>query len=71
MSNKVIITIKNTETAVIDVGDLPVDLVRDILVKNNGSFDGNWGIGDLGAKYEVDSVTVEALDPTLKSKAGK
>lgn len=59
MGRKVKATIKNTEEAIFDIGDLPLNLVRDLLVKNDGSFDGNWGLGDVGkSTWTTDSVEV-------------
>lgn len=68
---KVLVTIKTTQTATIDIGNLPVNMVRDILTKNDGTFDGNWSISDVpssGEKWTTDSVEVE---PAPVAKAGK
>lgn len=58
---KVRVTIKHTETATFDIGDLPINLVRDVLTKNDGTFDGNWSISDAtrNDEWTVDSVEVE------------
>lgn len=65
---KVLVTIKQTETTTFDVGDIPVNLIRDLLVKNDGHFDDNWSAGDIGhAEWMVDEVTVvEATGKTAK-----
>jgi hypothetical protein len=56
---KVKVTIKKTETATIEIGDLKPSLVRDVLAKNNGTFDGNWSLYDVtDVRDEVDSVEV-------------
>lgn len=59
---KVHVTIKNTQTATIDIGNLPINLVRDLLQSHDGTFDGNWSIGDVPSaneKWTTDSVEVE------------
>lgn len=61
---KVHVTIKETHTATIDIGNLPVRLVEDLLNKNEGTFDGNWSLGDVPGgdeKWVVDSVEVEPV----------
>jgi hypothetical protein len=68
---KVLVTIKLTQTGIFETGDLPITLIRDLLVANDGSFDGNWGLGDVARgseKYVTDEVTVEPL-PVKKAKA--
>ena len=57
---KVLITIKTTRTATIDIGNLPIGLVRDLLTKNDGTFDGNWSVADATRddKWVTDSVEV-------------
>jgi hypothetical protein len=58
---KVDVTIKTTQTATLDIGNMPVNLIRDLLTKNDGTFDGNWSIGDVGGaneKWTTDSVEV-------------
>lgn len=63
MKNKIKVTIKHTQTAHFDIGDVPASLIRDLLEKNDGTFDDNWGLSDMqgGASEEwtVDSVEVE------------
>lgn len=58
--SKLSITIKHTQTATIDIGDLPINLVRDLLIKNDGTFDGNWSLGDIpnADKWGVESIEV-------------
>jgi hypothetical protein len=58
---KVEVTIQHKQTATFDAGDLPINLLRELLVKNEGTFDGNWGLGDVAKndKWEVESVVVE------------
>ena len=59
---KVLVTIKHTQTATIDIGKLPINMVRDILRANDGTFDCNWSIGDVpdsADKWVTDSVEVE------------
>lgn len=58
---KVTVTVKRTETVTFETGDIPGSLVRDLLVKNNGTFDGNWSLYDLprpSVEDVVDSVEV-------------
>ena len=57
---KVIVTIKNTQTTTIDIGDLPLGLIRDLLTDNDGTFDGKWSLGDVRSneKWTTDSVEV-------------
>jgi hypothetical protein len=58
---KVTVTIKTTQTATFNIGDIPPSLVKDLLTANEGTFDGNWSIGDLAGaneKYTTDSVEV-------------
>jgi hypothetical protein len=58
---KLEVTIKHTQTATIDIGALPVNLIRELLVQNNGTFDGNWSLGDIRSaneKWVVDSIDV-------------
>lgn len=60
---KVKVTILQQESATFDIGDLPINLVKDLLKKNDGSFDGNWSIADVTTKveYETTAVTVEEV----------
>lgn len=58
------VTIKTTETATFDIGKVPAGLIRDLLTKNDGTFDGNWSLGDIPSgnqEYTTDSVEVEEL----------
>ena len=62
---KVNVTIKQTQTATIDIGQLPINLIRELLTKNDGTFDGNWSVGDIqGAneKWTYDSIEVEPVE---------
>ena len=61
MSNKVKVTITHKQTATFDIGDLNINLLRDVLVKNDGTFDGNWGLSDVTSTdhWTVESVEVE------------
>lgn len=58
---KVRVTIKHTQTATLDIGKLPVNLIRDLLAKNDGTFDGNWSLADVdrSEQWTVDSIEVE------------
>jgi hypothetical protein len=60
---KIRITIKNTHTVVTDIGSIPPNLIRELLVKNDGTFDGNWSPGDLPGQetWTTDSVEVEEV----------
>ena len=60
---KVAITIKHTETAIVNIGDLPVGMIRELLVAGDGHFgDSGWGVGDLSSdEWVTDSVTVEEV----------
>ena len=64
---KVKVTIKQTQTATFDIGDLPLNMIRDILVANDGTFDDTWSLGDIRAaeSWTTDSVEVE---PAPKSR---
>ena len=58
------VTIKTTEVKVMEVGDLPVNLIRDLLQKRgDGTFDGNWTPSDVQGQsdYSFDSIEVEEL----------
>jgi hypothetical protein len=65
---KVTVTVKHTQTATFDIGDMPVNMVRDVLIKNEGTFDGNWSLGDIrgGDTWVVDSV--EVVEATKAAK---
>ena len=61
---KIKVTIKRSEVSVIDIGQLPIGLIRDLLGKNDGTFDGNWSPYDVKAASHddvLDSVTVEEV----------
>lgn len=59
---KVRITIKHTESAVINIGDMPVELVRRLLVNNKGEFPNtDYSLGDLNSDWETDDVSVEEV----------
>lgn len=61
---KIEVVIKQTQSATIDIGELPVNLVRDLLNKNEGTFDGNWGLSDVARgneKWTVDSIEIEEV----------
>jgi hypothetical protein len=60
---RVRVTIKQTQTATFDTGNLPVNLIRDVLRANEGTFDGNWSLGDVARddKWVVDEVIVEEV----------
>lgn len=58
---KVSVVIKHTQTAVLDIGDLPIRLITDLLTKNDGTFNGEWGLGDIrqsGEQWSVDTIEV-------------
>ena len=53
------ITVKHVQIAIIDIGDLPVDMISALLNKNEGTFDGNWCLGDVPGgddKWVVESI---------------
>lgn len=59
---KVKVTIIHKEVATVDVGDLPIRLVQNLLEKHEGSWDGNYGLGDTGNdEWTVESVEVEEV----------
>lgn len=60
---KIQVTIKHTQTATLDTGDLPYRFIEDLLKKNDGTFDGNWGLGDVknGDEWNVDSIEVQEV----------
>ena len=58
---KVRVTIISKQVAVFDAGDFPVGLIRDILTKNDGTFDGNWSLGDI-AKSNSETFTTESVE---------
>jgi hypothetical protein len=62
--SKVKVTIKTTHTAMFNAGDIPANLIKALLEANDGTFDGNWSLGDIRAgneKYVTDSVEVEEV----------
>jgi hypothetical protein len=62
--SKVEVTIITTHTVTFDAGDIPAPLLRDVLLANDGTFDGNWTLGDIRSEaeqYHTDSVTVEEV----------
>lgn len=61
--SKVRVTIKHTQTGTFDTGSLPADLVRDVLVKNDGTFDGDWNLTDVARDdaWVVDEILVEEI----------
>jgi len=62
MGKRVRVTVQHTQTVEFDRGDIPVNLIRDVLVKNDGTFDGNWSLGDVQADtWVVNSVEVEEV----------
>jgi hypothetical protein len=66
---KVLVTIRTTQTATIDVGDLPIALIQDLLTKNDGTFDGNWGPSDVAKG--TDAWVTDSVDVVESVKAGK
>jgi hypothetical protein len=61
---KVKVTITSRHVATFDAGDIPANLIKDILGANDGTFDGNWGIGDINGsteEYITDFVEVEEI----------
>lgn len=62
---KVKVTIKQTQSGTFDTGDIPANMVRDLLQKRaDGTFDGNWGLVDVARgteTWETDSIVVEEL----------
>lgn len=61
---KVKVAIVTTHTSTIDIGDIPIRLVQSLLENNDGTFDGNYGLGDIASRDEVyvtESVTVEKV----------
>jgi hypothetical protein len=65
---KVKVTVHTTETATFETGDLPLSLIRDLLVKNDGTFDGNYAIGDVARddEWTTNEVIVEPLEGKAK-----
>lgn len=61
--SKVRVTIRQTQTATFDAGDLPIPLIKGLLEKNDGSFDGNYALADVSRdeNYVIDSVEVEQV----------
>lgn len=64
--SRVKVTLLHEETAEFDTGDLPVTLIRELLKKNDGTFDGNWGLGDVSRKADfkpmMDTLVVEEVE---------
>jgi len=61
---KVEVVINHTQTATIDIGQMPVNLIRDLLAANDGTFDGNWSLSDVARsdeKWTVDLIQVTEL----------
>ncbi len=61
MGTKLKVTVKETNVFTFDSGDLPKNLIKELLDKNEGSFDGNWGLYDVtkGPDRTIDSIVVE------------
>jgi hypothetical protein len=57
---RVNVTIKHTQTATIDIGTLPILMVQRILQANDGTFDGNYSLGDVPGSSET--WTVESVE---------
>lgn len=58
--NRITVVIKRTETSTFDIGDIPVGLIKALLAKNDGTFDGTWGLWDLDrdTRSEVESIEI-------------
>lgn len=58
-------TIVSKQVVVFDSGDIPANLIKDVLTKNEGTFDGNWALGDVARNgsevYTTESVEVEEI----------
>jgi hypothetical protein len=65
---KLRVTIIETRVATFDSGDIPANLIRELLLANEGSFDGKWGLDDVSRneKYTIDSITVEPIETGIK-----
>lgn len=65
------VTVRQTQTATFDSGDLPANLIRDLLQKADGTFDGNWSLSDVARggneTWTTDEVIVEEV-PSGRSK---
>jgi hypothetical protein len=66
---RVNVTIIERRTSTFDIGDLPIKMVKSLLIAGNGSFDGNYTTGDVDRteKYTVDSVEIEPVGKGTKS----
>lgn len=62
---KVKVTIVTTEVAIMEVGNVPANMVRDLLLKQgDGTFDGNWSPADVARQnvtFTTDSIEVEEV----------
>ena len=60
---KLRITIISKQVVEFDAGDIPANLIKDLLTKNDGTFDGNWSPSDLRGddRYTTESIEVEEV----------
>jgi hypothetical protein len=67
--NKVTVIIKHTQTATFDIGDLPVNAFRTIMLEQgDGTIDGNYGLGEIPGSdvWVIDSIEVEEAGKVSK-----